>query len=168
MDPSVVQQLVEEITKKTLEALAHSADSNMSETGDLPQDTVEDQTDPSWREIIQGKAVTPNTTEAQRFLQLLSKAPPLQDRKMQAQSVFFYSGVPETPPPRRNKVDLSLYTVPPQDGSCHAPTSTVHGHQSSYIYGSGCCLDQKRLGRFTATKAFLHGRTTSLEVGPAV
>ena len=48
----MVQQLVEEITMKTLEALSHSADSNMSETGDLPQDTAEDQIDPSWGEII--------------------------------------------------------------------------------------------------------------------
>jgi hypothetical protein len=111
MDPSVVQQLVEEITKKTLAALSHSADSPMSETGDLAEETAEDQTEPSCKEIIHRNAVAPNTAEAQRFLQLLSKPPPLQDMKMQAQSVVVYSGVPETPAPRRNKVDLSLYTV---------------------------------------------------------
>jgi hypothetical protein len=109
MDATVVQQLVEEVTKRTLEALQHQRGdqsmpdtANLSEVDDLPV---------SWGEVIQPRTVEPSTAEAQRLIKLLTNAPPLQDLRSQVTTIPLYSGVPETPATRRNKVDNGLYQV---------------------------------------------------------
>jgi hypothetical protein len=109
MDATVVQQLVEEVTKRTLEALQHqSGDQSMPDTANLSE---EDDLPVSWGEVIQPRTVEPSTAEAQRLIKLLANAPPLQDLRSQVTTIPLYSGVPETPATRRNKVDNGLYQV---------------------------------------------------------
>jgi hypothetical protein len=112
MDASLVAQLVEEVKALKLQvgALQRPNDHPVPDNGDLSQD-IEEEEDPfpvTWDEVIQPKTVVPSTPEGARFVKLLSNPPPLQDLKGQAPYIPRYSGVPETPPPRRNKVDATL------------------------------------------------------------
>ena len=74
---------------------------------------MEDEEDPeiSWGEIILSTRVEPTQEDTVKFIKLLSSSPNLKDLREASQQVKLFSGVPETPPPRQNKIDHNWYTV---------------------------------------------------------
>ena len=65
----------------------------------------------SWSTVLGSRYVQPSSDNGKRLAQMLATAPELQQLKTKATTVQLYSGVPETPPPRRNKVDTQLYNA---------------------------------------------------------
>ena len=73
--------------------------------GDLPMAPDSDQdeeTDPSWADILRQKRRQATGEDAAKFAKLLETAPDLQALKDSRGDVALYCGVPEAPGPRRN------------------------------------------------------------------
>ena len=62
-----------------------------------------------WAEVIAQPRTEPTSAEGGRLAQLFARPPPLHDLKAMEGNVHRYSGVPETPPPRRHRVDNQLH-----------------------------------------------------------
>ena len=91
---------------QVLPAVAQSsgAAGPMSEDEDL-----EEETGPSWSDILRQRRRQATGDEAVKFLKLLETAPDLQALRDSKSDVALYSGVPEAPGPRRNRIDSQLY-----------------------------------------------------------
>ena len=65
----------------------------------------------AWTDVIAQPRTDPTSAEGVRLAKLFEQPPPLQELKAMEGGIHRYSGVPETPPPRRHRVDTQLHTV---------------------------------------------------------
>ena len=101
----------------TLEAMKGDiAELKRSKTqGNAPMDTSDDgedevEEDPSWGNILLPTAVEPSSPAAQFLCQVLSTPPPIDKLKASEKIMPCYAHIPQTPPPRKNRIDTQLYT----------------------------------------------------------
>ena len=98
------------------------------------QEDGEDEGEITWGEIISTARVEASQEDSQKFLKLLNSSPNLKDLKEAAQQVRLFSGVPETPPPRKHKVDFQWYTVQHKiEMGLHLMTMFMEGNNRSSL-----------------------------------
>ena len=87
---------------------------DQSRTGEeMEEDQAEDSNDeqdsaPSWGDILKATAVEATQEGALNLCQVLSLPPPLDQLRASEKSMPFYTKVPQTPPARKNRVDANL------------------------------------------------------------
>ena len=107
-------ELVQAVTAEVLKQLPKNAGTNR--TPEEPDDSMcgsgsDSEPTAGWSTVLGCRHAQPSSDNGKRLAQMLATAPELQQLKTKASTVQLYSGVPETPPPRRNKVDTQLYNA---------------------------------------------------------
>lgn len=82
----------------------------------------------TWNDIIKHSHVEAQDPTAKALVKLLGCAPPLPQLRASASEVIKYAGVPETPQPRRNRVDQQLFQA--QSKLENVLHLLVHYHES--------------------------------------
>lgn len=62
-----------------------------------------------WSDIIKTQQVEAQDPQARAMVRLLGAPPPLSQLKASAPQIVRYAGIPETPAPRRNRIDQQLF-----------------------------------------------------------
>ena len=77
---------------------------------DAEEDTEAEEVDGqvSWSDVLSQTRAVPSSADAIKFTKLLASPPSLQALRACRANVRLYCGVPESPPPRRNRVDSQL------------------------------------------------------------
>ena len=70
-----------------------------------PDSDQDEETDPSWADILRQKRRQATGEDAAKFAMVLETAPDLQALRDSRGDVALYCGVPEAPGPWRNRVD---------------------------------------------------------------
>ena len=65
--------------------------------------------EPSWAEFLTSPLTQPTSDDAVLLCKLLASPPPLDQVKLTEQQVTRYQHVPQTPPPRKNRIENQLY-----------------------------------------------------------
>ena len=132
---------------------------------DMSEDN-EDQNDeavekPTWLGVLAPTRVAPQVSDAVCLANLLVDPPPL-DRLKPVETNRMYEKVPETPPPRKNRVDQNLFVAQRKLEQCmHL---LVHycesGDRKSMVEGAAFCrsawedLQQQRRGLLAGKQSF--------------
>lgn len=69
------------------------------------------ESDVDWEDVLGNQQAVATTATAKKFVGMLTNPPDLQSLKKIMGQVPLYQGVPETPGPRRNKVDSQLWSA---------------------------------------------------------
>ena len=118
----------------------------------------EEETEISWGEIILSTRVEPTQEDAVKFIKLLSSSPNLKDLRETSQQVKLFSGVPETPPPRQNKIDHKWYTVQHKMEMClHLMAQFMDGNNRSSLAATAAWLRSAWQDALESRRQFLAG-----------
>ena len=118
----------------------------------------EEEPEISWGEIILSTRVEPTQEDTVKFIKLLSSSPNLKDLREASQQVKLFSGVPETPPPRQNKVDHKWYTVKHKMERClHLMAQFMDGNNRSSLAADAAWLHSAWQDAQESRRQFLAG-----------
>ena len=99
---AVAEEVLRRLPKPSEPAAAPAVqDDDMSDSGS-------EEPTAAWSSVLGTRRQHPVAENGKRLAKMLESPPELQALKTKAATVLMYSGVPETPPPRRNKVDNNL------------------------------------------------------------
>jgi len=113
----------------------------------------------AWGEVIAQPRTEPASAEGARLAQLFARPPPLQDLKAMESSIQRYSGVPETPPPRRHRVDNQLHTVQKKlEVSMHLLVHFLETNDKSALATSGAYLRSASEDVLQQRRQFMAGK----------
>ncbi len=135
----LIQQQVQQLQSQlnSLQARLESAN-----TVEEDEDMESEQPEASWNSVVRPATMVPTSTDALTFIKLLSTPPPLMDLKRSEGDIVLYSGVPETPAQRRNKVDAQLQP-------CHGD---VFAHPPSGNWGQRSTGESSSLDKISLTR----------------
>ena len=102
-----------------------AASSGRPAAGAASPDEEEEEEEPSWGDILRPVAMEATNTAAQALCQVLSSPPHFDTLRASEKSMPNYQHVPQTPPPRKNRIDNGLCTA--QKKLEHAMNMMVHG-----------------------------------------
>jgi hypothetical protein len=113
----------------------------------------------AWAEVITKPRTDPSTPEGTRLAKLFGSPPPLQDLKHLEGGITRYSGVPETPPPRRHKVDNQLTTVQRKlEAAMHLMVHYFESKDKGALAASGAYLRSASEDVLQQRRTFMAGR----------
>ena len=102
---------VRALTEK-VEKLEKNQKDRMEEDVDGEDGDEENQEeDPTWGKILKATAIEASGERAQFLCQVLSSPPPLENLRASEKSMPCYTKVPQTPPPRKNRLDSNLFNA---------------------------------------------------------
>lgn len=154
----LVTSLVEQVCESFLAKKAQDQ-GNDAEMAPTPNSDDYDEEEVSWGTILQPKASAPTSEEAKRFVQVLASPPPLTDLKKNQTLVPRFSGVPETPPPRRNKVDNQLFMVQSKlETSLHLLTGYFENNNPSQLGAAAAWIRSAWQDTHEARRQYVAGR----------
>jgi hypothetical protein len=92
------------------QAMPQQMPQQMPQVGQI-EDEMDDDSDlpMEWQQLLGCKKTVATNATSVALVQMLENPPPLDSLKDKKSETAVYQGVPETPPPRRNKIDLSLW-----------------------------------------------------------
>ena len=104
---------IEEKARGTTE----SQEQNVRQDEEMNQDWEEDwdedenakEKEVSWLNVLRTGALQPSSADSVALAKLLGEAPPLGQLKASTQGIRQFQGVPQTPTPRKNKIDFHLF-----------------------------------------------------------
>jgi hypothetical protein len=106
----VPQQNPQQMAQQMAQAMPQQMPQQMPQAGQI-EDEMDDDSDlpMEWQQLLGCKKTVATNATSVALVQMLENPPPLDSLKDKKSETAVYQEVPETPPPRRNKIDLSLW-----------------------------------------------------------
>ena len=112
-----------------------------------------------WSTVLGFRHTQPNSDNGRRLAQMLATPPELQQLKNKTATLQLYSGVPETPPPRRNKVDTQLYNAQKKvETAMHLLVNFMDSGDLAQIGSTGAFLRSTHQDLQEQRRTYLAGR----------
>jgi hypothetical protein len=106
----VPQQMPQQMPQQVPQPMPQRMPQQMPQDGQIEDEMDDDSEFPmGWQQLLGSKKTVATNATSVALVQLLENPPPLDSLEDKKSETSLYQGVPETPPPRRNRVDFSLW-----------------------------------------------------------